>query len=207
MMVARSGTCTSHVHVRAVPLRRTMSKVRSGQLIATADARRVHQTASVEFLLRILTGEPTLAMRNVPMSARGGLPPPILKLFHQIIGATNGTSNIPPRVKISTAYGIVSLEAQWLLPAGTPSEDAARDPKSCLVSISIELHEHAIAYAARLLRESGATPTQTKVGILIASGKTKSMIAQELGVKILSVDDHTKKLYQALDVHNAAEPG
>ncbi len=112
---------------------------------------------------------------------------------------------MPPRVKISTAYGVVSLEAQWLLPAGTPLEDAAREPKSCLVSISIELREHAIAYAARLLRERGATPTQTKVGILLASGKTKPMIAEELGVKIPSVDDHAKKLYQALDVHNAAE--
>jgi hypothetical protein len=179
--------------------------VRRGHFIATADARLLHQTAGVEFLLRILSGGPAVSMRNVPMPARDELPAPIRKLLQHIIGAANGMSNAPPRQQISTAYGIVTIEAQWLLPAGTLPEDVARDPKSCLISVSIELREHAIAHAARLLRESGATPAQTKVGIQLALGKTKPMIAQELGVKFLSVDDHTKKLYQTLDVHNAVE--
>ena len=39
---------------------------RSGQLIATADARLVHQTASVEFLLRILGGGPAVSMTSTP---------------------------------------------------------------------------------------------------------------------------------------------
>jgi hypothetical protein len=178
--------------------------IRRGQVIATADARLIHQTASVEFLLRILSGGPTVLMRNVPMPARDELPAPILKLLHRIIGAANGASNMPPRAQISTAYGLVTLEAQWLLPVGTLPEDAARDPKSCLISVMIELREHAIAHAARLLRESGATPAQIKVGILLALGKTKPMIADELDIKFYTVEDHTKKLYQALDVHNAA---
>jgi hypothetical protein len=46
--------------------------VRMGQLIVTPDARLLHQTAGVEFLLRILGGEPTVSMRNVPMPARAG---------------------------------------------------------------------------------------------------------------------------------------
>jgi DNA-binding CsgD family transcriptional regulator len=178
--------------------------IRSGQLIATADARLIHQTDSVEFLLRILSGGPAVSMRNVPMPARDELPAPILKLLHRIIGAANGASNMPPRAQISTAYGIVTLEAQWLLPTGVLPEDAARDPKCCLISVMIELREYAIAHAARLLRESGATPAQTRVGILLALGKSKPMIADELGIKISSVEDHAKKLYQTLDVHNAA---
>ena len=178
--------------------------IRSGQLIATADARLVHQTASVEFLLRILSGGPTVSMRNVPMPAYDELPAPILKLLHRIIGAAKGASNTPPRAQISTDYGLVTLEAQWLLPVGTLPEDAAKDPKSCLISVMIELREHAIAHAARILRESGASPQQTRVGILLAMGKTKPIIADELGLKSSSVDDHAKKLYQTLDVHNAA---
>jgi DNA-binding CsgD family transcriptional regulator len=178
--------------------------VRMGQLIVTPDARLLHQTAGVEFLLRILGGEPTVSMRNVPMPARDELPAPVRKLLQQIIGAANGTSNTPPRAQISTAYGIVTLEVQWLLPAGALPEDVARDPKSCLLSVTIELREHAIVHAARLLRESGATPAQIKIGIQLALGKSKPMIAEELGVKPSSVDDHTKKLYQTLDVHNAA---
>ena len=77
----------------------------------------------------------------------------------------------------------------------------------CLIAVTIELREDAIARAARILRASGATPTQLKIGIGLALGKTKPAIAQVLGVKLTTVADLTRKLYQALDVHNAAELG
>ncbi len=99
------------------------------------------------------------------------------------------------------------VEAKWLMPAGTLPEDAASDPKSCLIEVMIELREHPIAHAARVLRESGATPAQTKVGIQLAFGKTKPVIADELGIQLSSIADVTKKLYQNLDVHNSAELG
>jgi DNA-binding CsgD family transcriptional regulator len=177
--------------------------VRSGQMILTADAKLVYQTASLESLRRILMGEPSNCTRYVPVS--DSLPVPILKLIRQINGAANGTSNVPPRRRISTAYGVLALEAKWLVPAGTLPEDAARDPKSCLIAVTMELHEHPIAHAARVLRESGATPAQTKVGIQLALGKPKPVIADELGIQLSSVADLTKRLYQTLDVHNSTE--
>ena len=82
-----------------------------------------------------------------------------------------------------------------------------QDPKTCLIAVTMELHEHPIAHAARVLRESGATPRQTKVGIQLALGKTKPAIADELGIQLSSVMDLTRRLYQTLDVHNAAELG
>ncbi|MGB6327193.1 MAG: hypothetical protein WBG11_15850, partial [Methylocella sp.] len=179
--------------------------VRSGQMILTADAKLVYQTASLEWLLKILMGEPGNYMRFVP--ACESLPAPVLKLLRQITGAANGTSNAPPRIRISTAYGVLTLEAEWLVPAGTLPADAARDPKSCLIAVTIDLHEHPIAHAARILRESGATPTQTKVGIQLALGKPKPVIADELGIQLSSVADLTKRLYQTLDVHNSADLG
>jgi hypothetical protein len=140
--------------------------------------------------------------RYVPVS---DMPAPVLKLLRQIAGAANGTSNAPPRMQLSTAYGVVTLEAKWLVPSGTLPADAARDPKSCLISVTIDLHEHSIAHAARVLRESGATPSQTKVGIQLALGKPKPVIADELGVQLSSVADLTRRLSQTLDVHNSAE--
>jgi len=175
----------------------------SGQLIVTPDARLVHQTIAAEGLLRILAGEPGNYTRYVPVRDR--LPSPALKLIRQITGAADGTSNTPPRMRISIAYGVLTLDAKWLMPAGTLAEDAARDPKSCLIAVTIELREHAIAHAARILRESGATAAQTKVGIQLALGKPKPVIADELGIQLSSVADHTKMLYQTLDVHNSAE--
>ena len=175
----------------------------SGQMILTPDAKLVFQTAGLEFLLRILAGEPADCTRYVPVRDR--LPAPILKLLRCIGGAANGTSNTPPRMQLSSAHGVLTLEAKWLGPAGAIPADVARDPKACLISVTIELREHAIAHAARVLRESGATPAQMKVGIQLALGKTKPAIADELGIQFSSVDDITKKLYQTLDVHNAAE--
>jgi hypothetical protein len=110
-------------------------------------------------------------------------------------------------VLVSTAFGVLTLAAKWLVPAGTLAEDAARDPKACLISVMIELHEHAIAHAARVLRESGATPAQTKIGIHLALGKPKPAIADELGVQLTTVADLTRKRYQTLDVHNSTELG
>jgi len=72
--------------------------------------------------------------------------------------------------------------------------------------VTIELLEHPIARAARILRECGATPAQTKAGIQLALGKSKPVIADALGIQISPVVDVTKRLYQTLDdVHNAAE--
>jgi DNA-binding CsgD family transcriptional regulator len=179
--------------------------VLSGQIILTSDAKVMFQTAGLEHLFRILGGERANYMQQVPLRDR--LPEPILKLLHCIRGAANGTSNAPPRMQVSTAHGVVTLEAKWLVPADATPTDVAKDPKSCLIAVTIELLEHAIAYAARVLRENGATPAQVKVGIHLALGKTKPEIADELGLQLSSVADLTKKLYSNLDVHNSAELG
>ncbi|MGH6812785.1 MAG: helix-turn-helix transcriptional regulator [Methylocella sp.] len=177
--------------------------VRSGQMILTPDAKLVFQTPGVESLIRMLMREPGDYTRYVPVRDR--LPSPILKLLQRIAGAANGTSSTPPRMQVSTAHGALTLEAKSLLPAGTLPADAAKDPKSCLISVTIELREHAIAHAARMLRERGATPAQTKIGIHLALGKPKPAIADELGLQRSSVADHAKKLYQTLDIHNSTE--
>ncbi len=177
--------------------------VRSGQMILMSDTNLVFQTPGVESLLRISSGEPGDYMQYEPIRDR--LPAPIRKLLREITGAANGTFNAPPRMQFSTAFGVLTLEAKWLVPAGERPEDVAKDPKSCLIAVTIQLHEHPIAYAARVLRESGATPAQTKVGIHLALGKTRPVIADELGLQPSSVADHTKKLYQTLDVHNSTE--
>jgi hypothetical protein len=96
------------------------------------------------------------------VSVREILPAPVLKLVRQITGAANGNFNTPPRIQVSTPYGVLTLEAKWLMPVGTLAEDATRDPKSCLIVVTIELHEHPIAHAARVLRKSGATPRRRK---------------------------------------------
>jgi hypothetical protein len=179
--------------------------VLSGQIILTADTKILFQTPSVEALLRIIEGGSADLTRYIPVRDR--LPGPILKLLKRLNGAVNGDSHAPPRMQISTAYGVVTLEGKWLTPTNTNPADVANDPKSCLVAVTIELRENAIALAARILRESGATPAQLKVGIQLALGKTKRAVADMLGTKLTSVADLTRKLYHTFGVHNAAELG
>jgi DNA-binding CsgD family transcriptional regulator len=185
------------------PFSKAGASARSGEMILTSDGRIAFQTNGLEFLLKVFEGKFGDFTHHIP--DRHDLPLPILKLLRQITGAANGTSNTPPSMQVSTAYGVLTLEAKWLVPAGTLAEDAARDPKSCLIAVTIELHEHPIAHAARALRDYGATPAQTKVGVQLAFGKSKPVIADELGVQLSSVESLTKKLYQTLDVHNSTE--
>jgi DNA-binding CsgD family transcriptional regulator len=179
--------------------------VRSGQLIMTTDETLVFQTSGLEFFLRTLAGEPGNYLQRLPV--RTQLPTPILKLCRRLVAAATGTLGHPPRMQLGCAFGALTLEAKWLVPAGALPEDVARDPKGCLIVVTIDLHEHPIAHAARVLRESNATPAQVKVGVQLALGKTKPVIAQELGLQASSVADLTKKLYQRLEIHNAAELG
>ncbi len=178
--------------------------VLSGQIILTTEAAIVFQSAGLEHVFEIVTG--TRAAPGRPWS-RNPLPPPILELVRRIAGAANGGATKPPRMQISNAYGMVTLHAKWLMPAGEIPADVAKDPRSCLISVSIELHEHAVAHAARVLRGSGATPTQLKVGIQLALGKSKPAIATDLGLKLSTVADLSKKLYRTLDVHDSTELG
>jgi DNA-binding CsgD family transcriptional regulator len=187
------------------PVGAARAPVRSGQIILTSGEVIAFQTGGTETLLRLLADERGDYTRPAPL--RDKIPSPIRMLIRRIIGATGGTSNTPPRTQISTSHGVIALEAKWLVPAGAIPVDIAKDPKSCLIAVTVELREHAIAHAARILRESGATPAQLRVGIQLAMGKTKPVIATELGIQRSTVEGLTKKLYQTLDVHNSAELG
>jgi DNA-binding CsgD family transcriptional regulator len=179
--------------------------VRSGQMILSYDETIVYQTPGLELLLRTLAGEKANYLQRLP--TRDHLPSAIRTLVRRLVGAANASLGFPPHMRIPCAYGLLVLEATWLVPTNTSSEEVARDPKSCFIAVTIELRENAIAHAARILRESGATPGQVKVGVQLALGKSKTVIARELGMQPSSVADQTKKLYLRLDVHNAAELG
>lgn len=65
------------------------------------------------------------------------LPGPIVKLIRRIVDAADGTASEPPRVKVSTAFGVHTVEAKWLMPAASNPADVAKDPKGCLIAVSI----------------------------------------------------------------------
>lgn len=88
--------------------------VLSGQVILTSDAKVIHQSSSLKHLLIILAGDRVNLLRHAP--ARDRLPAPVLTLFKRITGAANGSLGEPPRMQLSTPFGIVTLDAKWLTP-------------------------------------------------------------------------------------------
>jgi hypothetical protein len=112
----------------------------------------------------------------------------VAPLLHEII--PHGGSRlalVPTDATITTGYsendsGAVFREHLWRF---------MYDP-SALMSLWVQ--EQPIAYAARVLRESGATPAQTKVGIHLALGKARPEIADELGLQLCAVGSLQKAL-------------
>ena len=134
---------------------------------------------------------------------RGPAPPlAITKLIQRLVSLGDPCETL--RAQIPTPYGVHRLNAQRLFAAGSSPGNAVKDTGGCLVALSIDLHEHPIAHAARILRLSGATPAQVEVGVKLA-WQIETKIADELLKKEASIVDLTKKLYATLGVHNSAE--
>lgn len=146
------------------PVIRGKAVVLSGQMVVTPDMKRLFQTEGTGTLL------------------------PVQALIRRITGVAKRVTSQPPRIEIENAFGLLTLEANWLMPADPLPEDIARDPRGCLTAISLALCEHPVAHAARVLRKSGATPAQMKAGVQLALGKIKPTIASELGIKLSSVE-------------------
>jgi DNA-binding CsgD family transcriptional regulator len=194
------------IDAEMLPIPRVGAPVLGGEMITTSDGRLVYETSSVSLLRAVVDGD-SWHQDHPTTTRRSDIPLPARKLVRRLADTAHGEVRRPPRLQLATAYGTVALEAKWLVPVDADPQDVARDPNGCLVSVRIDLYQHPIAHAARMLREAGVTPAQVKVGVRLAMGKTKPEIARELGIRPSSVADQVKKLYQQLDVHNSTELG
>jgi DNA-binding CsgD family transcriptional regulator len=88
--------------------------------------------------------------------------------------------------------------------AGTARQpDAGAGLPAFLLIVS--RHEPVETSAVGKLMAAGASRTQSIVGGAIVAGFSKAEIAARAGVKVSSVEDATRKLYQRLDLHSAQE--
>jgi DNA-binding CsgD family transcriptional regulator len=129
----------------------------------------------------------------------------VLAVIRRLRTTASDAWSAPPRATMTTPWGRLVIEASWMIPAVEDATDAARDPSGSPIAINLELQEHAAAHAMRVLRSAGAPASQVRIGTMLALGRTKPEIAAELGLKISSVTDAVRKLYDRLDVHNTAQ--
>jgi DNA-binding CsgD family transcriptional regulator len=183
-----------------------VSPLHKGTVVLDASGQVLFRTGGAAQLFMMLSGAMEQIRRN---HGRSYIETPAIvhRVVRDLVGATLGDGGVPPRARVKTAWGTIALEAVWLAPAGVSAADIVANRDGAQIAVNLELREHAIVHAARVLRLSGASPAQVRIGVLLAAGKSKPAIAQELGVKPSTVTDATRKLYGRLDVRNAAELG
>jgi DNA-binding CsgD family transcriptional regulator len=132
-------------------------------------------------------------------------PAAVLAVIRRLQTTASEAWSAPPRATMTTPWGRLVIEASWMIPTAEDATEAARDPGGSPIAVNLELQEHAAAHAMRVLRSAGAPASQVRIGTMLALGRTKPEIAAELGLKISSVTDAVRKLYDRLDVHNTAQ--
>lgn len=184
----------------------TLSPLHKATVVADANGRVLFRSAGAGQLFMILSGAMEQVERNygAPILVT---PIAVRRVVRELVCAASGEGAVPPRARVRTAWGTISLEALWLAPAGSSAADIVADRGAAQIAVNLELREPAVLHAARVLRASGASPAQVRIGVLLATGRNKPAIARELGVKPSSITDAARKLYARLDVSNAAELG
>ncbi len=189
-------------HLSLLPAR-PLSK---GTLLASAAGQVLFRSDACPQLFMMLNGTLSEIGKHLG-SDKVETPTAVLRVIRELVRAASGHTASPPRLEVMTVWGLIVVEAVWLAEFGVTAADVVANQDAFQISVSLELREHALPYAARVLRSSGASPGQVRIGVLLATGMTKPAIAQELGIKSSSVMDATRKIYERLEVRNAAELG
>jgi DNA-binding CsgD family transcriptional regulator len=182
------------------------SALHKATMIATAAGEILFRSAESEQILMMLNGT-SLDSRKHSAKYVPRTPAVVRDVIDKLVRAATGHVASPPSANVVTPWGLICLEASWLTPFGASARDVVADHDAMRIAVNIELREHAVPHIARVLRQCGVTPGQVRIGVLLATGMTKPAIAQELGIKSSSVIDATRKIYERLEVRNAAELG
>lgn len=182
------------------------SALHKATMVASGAGKILFRSAGSEQLLMMLNG----TFCNLGQHSGNYAPETptmVRQVIRELVCAATGHSASPPSASMATPWGLICVEAVWLTPSGASARDIIANHDAMQIAVNIELREHALPYIARVLRHSGVTPGQVRIGVLLATGMTKPAIARELGIKSSSVMDATRKIYERLEVRNAAELG
>jgi DNA-binding CsgD family transcriptional regulator len=165
---------------------------RIGVIIATADGKVVHQSAEARQLLFLAVSGP-----NLKGGGRMDLPAQVVQLCRNLSRITGGNppQTSPTTCHIRNAWGWFDFRAQRL--DGSASGD--------LVAITVT---HPEPLAVRLVRNASALPLtrrESEVAVLIANGLSLEKVAERLSISRHTANEHSRWIYNKLDVHNRAE--
>jgi DNA-binding CsgD family transcriptional regulator len=168
----------------------------TGTIVADTAGRPVHFTSAGRRLLQLVT-HPRVAP-DTDFAGFGQFPPAVVRICRDLsrIFADDPVSAVAPTYHHRNVWGGFRFSAAWL--------DGA-DQSGGLIAITIT-HEEPLP--VKLMRRVGELPLsrrQAEVCFLMASGASREVVAERLGITRNTAITHGRWIYNKLDVHNRAE--
>ena len=166
-----------------------------GLIVASTVGKVIYFTTEGKRLLFLAThprNGPGTAFRPLEV-----LPPPLARLCTNLRHVfADETVSEAPTYSCRNAWGEFSFRAQWL--EGT-------DAAAGLVAITATQREPRRLRLARNVQQLALTARQADVCVLLAEGLSIDAIAGRLGISRHTVNEHSRWIYNNLDVHSRAE--
>ena len=167
----------------------------SGVIVADPSGRPVHLSSEARRLLFLATNPrvaPGVAISRVPC-----LPAPVVSICRNLSRATSGDDDaFAPVYHHRNVWGGFRFRAEWL---------DGNDPASGLVAITVTYQEPQPIALMRNVERLPLSPRQAEVCVLMAVGLSLEKIAARLGISKHTANEHTRWVYNKVDVHNRTE--
>ncbi len=163
----------------------------NGLIIATSAGKPVYFSAEGRRLL-FLAASPRTVVK--PSAA---LPAPVVQLCRNLTRIfSNDASAAAPTYHHANLWGGFTFRAQWL---------HQEDPGSGLIGITISRKLPLPIKLMRSVRSLPLSRRQAEVCVWMATGASNETIAERLGISRHTANEHSRWIYNKLDVHNRAE--
>jgi len=165
----------------------------SAVLVVDAKGRIQHRSPNAETLLRYAFN-PDLEVGKASREPMAAMTAQLLRRLRTSTTGRGAEGNDVPLIEVRNGRGLFTFRAHWL--TGNAAETECR---ACIVL------EHAEPLPLRVMRglaQLPLSPAQKRVALLIACGRSRERIAQDLRLSHETVKDYARLIYTRLGVHD-----
>ena len=170
----------------------------TGMMILDATGKVTYLSESANNLLNLASGPlyPTREAFN-SQSLKPNIPIEIQKICQHLNGIFKGRQTSPPVFSHVNANGRFTFRAYWL--------DRQNGEPGGLIGVTIEHQEPMALFVMRQLKDFPLSATQRDVCLMLAQKHSHTYISERLHIKLTTVKDHVRKIYDKLNIHTREE--
>jgi DNA-binding CsgD family transcriptional regulator len=146
-------------------------------------------------LLLALACQPVLSL--AARSQEEALLAKLAQLCRNLQTIFQGKHAAPPSLSHTNGRGRFSFRAFWL--------NKINNEPGALIGMAVEHHEPLVLKLLRGLQKLPLSPVQKQVALLLAQGTSNELIGERLNIKLTTVKDHIKKIFDKLGIYRREE--